>query len=292
MRIILRKLIREPLFHFLLLGAVIFFLAGLVRNASTGNREKIVVTQSEIESMVVGFSRTWMRPPTQEEMQGLVDDYIREEVLYREARNMGLDQDDVIVRRRMRQKFEFLAEDAATRRSPSDQELDAYLHQHPDKFREEPAFSFEQIFLSREKHGASTEADAKALLSKLRGGNKNDAIDIEKAGDAFLLPSRFEKTSAAETARLFGENFARQMTAIAPGGWAGPIESSYGLHLVFVNARTPGAPPPLANVRDSVVRDFLNDRRKHELDVQYARLRARYTVVVEPPEAPKVAEAR
>ena len=292
MRIILRKLIREPLFHFLLLGAVIFFLAGRVRSSSIGNEGKIVVTQSEIESMAVGVSRTWMRPPTQEEMQGLVDDYIREEVLYREARNMGLDQDDVIVRRRMRQKFEFLAEDVATRRSPTDQELEAYLEQHLDKFREEPTFSFEHIFLSREKHGASTEADAKALLSQLSGNDKERAIDIEKMGDAFLLPSRFEKISASATARLFGDNFARQVTKIDLGGWAGPMESSYGLHLVRVNARILGAAPPLANVRDSVVRDFLNDRRKHELDVQYARLRARYAVVVEPPEAAKVAEAR
>jgi len=290
MKIFLGRLIREPLFHFLLLGAAIFFVAGRV-NASIGAGEKIVVTQSEMESMVVGFSRTWMRPPTQGEMQGLVDDYVREEVLYREARAMGLDQDDVIVRRRMRQKFEFLAEDLATRRSPTDQELEAHLQQHLDRFREEPSFSFEHIFLSREKHGASTEAEAKALLAELGGKNKG-TIDIEKRGDTFLLPSRFEKTSAAETARLFGENFATQLATIEPGEWAGPIESSYGLHLVRVDARVPGAAPPLANVRDSVLRDLLNDRRKQELDTQYSKLRARYTVMVEPPEVTKVAEAR
>jgi hypothetical protein len=291
MKIFLGRLIREPLFHFLFLGAAIFFLAGRVRNASIGGGERIVVTQSEMESMVVGFSRTWMRPPTRGEMQGLVDDYVREEVLYREARAMGLDQDDVIVRRRMRQKFEFLAEDLATHRSPTDQELEAYLQKHLDSFREEPSFSFEHIFLSREKHGASTEAEAKALLEELRGKNE-DTTDIEKCGDTFLLPSRFEKTSAAVTARLFGENFATQLATIAPGEWAGPIESSYGLHLVRVDARVPGAAPPLANVRDLVLRDFLNDRRKQELDGQYSKLRARYTVVVEPPEVPKVAEAR
>jgi PPIC-type PPIASE domain len=291
MKTFIGRLIREPLFHFLLLGASIFFLAGRVRNASIGAGEKIVVTQSEMESMVVGFSRTWMRPPTQGEMQGLVDDYVREEVLYREARAMGLDQDDVIVRRRMRQKFEFLAEDLATDRSPTDQELEAYLQQHLDRFREEPSFSFEHIFLSREKHGASTEAEVKVLLAEL-GGKNEDTIDIEKRGDTFLLPSRFEKTSAAETARLFGENFATRLAAIEPGEWAGPIESSYGLHLVRVDARVPGTAPPLANVRDSVLRDFLDDRRKQELDAQYSKLRARYTVVVEPPEVRKVAEAR
>jgi len=134
MKIILGKLIREPLFHFLLLGAVIFFMAARVRNASIGPGAKIVVTQSEMESMIMGFSRTWMRRPTQEEMQGLVNDYVREEVLYREATAMGLDQDDVIVRRRMRQKFEFLAEDLATRSSPTDLELKVYLQQHPEKY--------------------------------------------------------------------------------------------------------------------------------------------------------------
>jgi hypothetical protein len=290
MKIILRKLIHEPLFHFLVLGAVIFLLAGRMRSGSVGSGDKIVVTQGQIGSIVVGFSRTWMRPPTREELQGLVGDYVREEVLYREAKAMGLDQDDVIVRRRMRQKFEFLAEDLAARTGPpTDQELEAYLRQHVDKYSEEASFSFEHVFFSREKRGASADVEATAMLARLSG---KSAIDIEKLGDAFLLPSRFEKTSAGETARLFGEKFAKELNKTQLGTWAGPIESSYGLHLVRVNARIPEEAPPLANVRESVLRDLLSDRRKQELDTQYEKLRARYTVVVEPPEAPRVAEAR
>jgi len=286
----MRKLIREPLFHFLLLGAVVFFIAERSGSIGVPSGKKIVVTQSQIESIVVGFSRTWMRPPTQEELQGLVNDYVRDEVLYREARTMGLDQDDVIVRRRMRQKFEFLVEDMAARTGPpSDQELEAYLRQHADKYSEEPSFGFEQIFFSREKRGAFAEAEATAMLARLRG---RGAIDIEKLGDAFLLPSQFKKTSAGETARLFGEKFTNELTKVQLGTWAGPIESSYGLHLVRVNARIPEVAPPLANVRGSVLRDLLSDRRKQELDTQYEKLRARYTVVVEPPEASRVAEAR
>jgi PPIC-type PPIASE domain len=285
----MRKLIREPRFHFLLLGAVIFFIADRSRSIAVPSGKKIVVTQSQIESIVVGFSRTWMRPPTQEELQGLMSDYVRDEVLYREARTMGLDQDDVIVRRRMRQKFEFLAEDLAARTGPpSDQELEAYLRQHADKYSEEASFSFEHIFLSREKRGASADAEATAMLARLSG----KAIDIEKLGDAFLLPSRFEKTSAGETARLFGEKFAKELNKTQLGTWAGPIESSYGLHLVRVNGRMPEVTPSLANVRESVLRDLLSDRRKQELDIQYEKLRARYTVVVEPPEASGIAEAR
>jgi len=290
MKIILRKLIREPLFHFLLLGAMIFLLAGRVRSGSVGSGDKIVVTQSQIESMVVGFSRTWMRPPSQEELQGLVDDFVREEVLYREAKAMGLDQDDIIVRRRMRQKFEFLAEDQAARTGPpTDQELESYLRQYADKYSEEPNFSFDHIFFSREMRGASADAEANAMLARLSG---KGTIDIAKLGDAFLLPSRFEKTSAGETARLFGEKFAEDLTKAPLGTWAGPIESSYGIHLVRVNARIPEGAPPMAKVREAVLRDLLSDRRKQELDTQYEKLRARYMVVVEPPEAPRVAEAR
>jgi parvulin-like peptidyl-prolyl isomerase len=286
----MRKLIREPLFHFLLLGAVIFFIADRSRSIAVPSGKKIVVTQSQIESIVVGFSRTWMRPPTREELQGLVNDYVRDEVLYREARTMGLDQDDVIVRRRMRQKFEFLVEDVAARTDPpSDQELEAYLKQHVDKYSQEPSFRFEQIFFSREKRGASAEAEALAILARLRG---TSAIDIEKLGDAFLMPSQFEKTSAGETARLFGEKFANELTKTQLGTWAGPIESSYGLHLVRVNARIPEVDPPLAKVRESVLRDLLSDRRKQELDTQYEKLRAHYTVVLQSPEASRVADAR
>jgi hypothetical protein len=292
MRVPVRKLIREPLFHFLLLGAVIFFIAGRSRSIGVSSGEKIVVTQSQIESIVVGFSRTWMRPPTQEEMQGLVDDYVREEVLYREAKAMGLDQDDIIVRRRMRQKFEFLSDDRVARSGPpSEEELKAYLRQYADKYREEPRFTFEHIFFNREKHGKSAEPDAKAVLARLTGKN-SAAIDVEKLGDAFLLPFRFEKISAGETERLFGGNVAKQVATVEPGIWTGPLESSYGLHLVRVDEHLPGAAPPLANVRDAVLRDLLNERRKQELDAQYAKLRGRYTIVVEPPQAPKVAEIR
>ena len=286
----MRKLVREPLFHFLLLGAVIFFVAGRSRSIAVPSGEKIVVTQSQIESIVVGFSRTWMRPPTQKELQGLLNDYVRDEVLYREARAMGLDQDDVIVRRRMRQKFEFLAEDTAARTGPpSDQELEAYLKHHLDRYSIEPSFSFEHIFFSREKRKASAEAEATAMLARL---SSKSGIDTEELGDPFLLPSQFDKTSAGETARLFGEKFADELAKTQLGTWAGPIESSYGLHLVRVNARLPAVAPLLANVRESVVRDLLSDRRKQELDTQYEKLRARYTVIVEPPQLSKVAEAR
>jgi len=292
MKSVLPRLIREPLLHFLLLGALIFVVAGRARRIGSGAGDKIVVTQSQIESLVVGFSRTWMRPPTQAEMRGLVDDYIREEVLYREAKAMGLDQDDFIVRRRMRQKLEFLSEDLVAKAvQPTEQELESYLQQHTNTYRTEPSFTFEHIFFDREKNGASAEKKLQDTLLRL---NRKDgtAMHVETLGDTFLLPARFEKLSAGETARLFGEYFAKQVATVETGRWVGPLESSYGLHLVRVDEFIPGILPPLGKVREPVLRDLLNERRKQQLDAQYARLRARYTVVVEPLEATKVAEVR
>ena len=131
----------------------------------------------------------------------------------------------------------------------------------------------------------------KAALARLTGKNTS-AIDVEKLGDAFLLPFRFERVSAGETTRLFGESFGKQLTSVETGNWAGPLKSNYGLHLVRVDERALGTAPPLANVREAVLRDLLNERRKQELDAQYARLRARYMIVIEPPQATKVAETR
>jgi parvulin-like peptidyl-prolyl isomerase len=161
---------------------------------------------------------------------------------------------------------------------PHEQELEAYLRQSTDKYREEPRFTFEHIFFNREKHGKSAGADAKAVLALLAllTGKNGAAIYVEKFGDAFLLPFRFEKISEGEAARLFGENFGKQLVSVETGNWAGLLESNYGLHLVRVDEHLPGAAPQLANVREVVFRDLLSERRKQELDAQYAKLRARY----------------
>jgi hypothetical protein len=192
----------------------------------------------------------------------------------------------------MRQKLEFLSEDlAAKSRAPTEPALESYLRQHPDNYREEPSFTFEQIFFNREKSGVSAEAKANAVLVRLNGKD-GAAMNVETLGDAFLLPLRFENVSAGETARLFGDNFEKQLAKIEPVRCAGPLQSSYGLHLVRVTESRPGMVPPLAKVREAVLRDLLNERRKQELDAQFARLRAHYTVVVEAPATLKASVAR
>jgi PPIC-type PPIASE domain len=276
-------LLREPLVHFLLLGAVLFGVFALVGDRGSERTGQIVVTPGHFEHLTISFTRTWQRPPTAQELAGLVEDYIRDEVLYREAVAMGLDRDDTIVRRRLRQKLEFLTEEAAETAPPSEEDLQAFLQQHPDAFRVEPRLAFQHVYLSRDHRGDATDAAAQQLLSQLTTGDT--AADTAALGDPFLLPHEFALSSRSEIARLFGDAFATRLQDIEPGHWAGPIESGYGLHLVFVRERVDGRLPVLAEVREAVQREWLTARRKAMNEQFYQRLRAQYIVVVEQPKA-------
>lgn len=291
MKRFLHHALHEPLVHFLLLGVALFGVYALAGDRAADSSGEIVVTQGQVEQLVIGFSRTWQRPPTEQELKGLVEDYIREEVLYREAKAMGLDEDDTIVRRRLRQKLEFLTEDEASQAAaPTEQELQAYLDANSDTYREEPKLTFEHVFFSRERREKSAEPDAKAVLAQLNG-KRAARVNLDTAGDPSLLPIEMHSSPRSEIAALFGEDFSQQLLEAEVGRWAGPIESSYGLHLVLVRGRVPGSVPELAKVRDAVLRDLLAERRAQALDAAYSKLRQRYTVVVEPP-VPEVAEAR
>jgi hypothetical protein len=204
-------------------------------------------------------------------------------VLYREAVAMGLDRDDTIVRRRLRQKLEFLTEETAEMAPPSDTDLQAFLQQHPDAFRVEPRLAFQHVYLSRDRRGDIANAEARQLLTQLT--TDAAATDPTTLGDPCLLPPEFALSSHSEIARLFGDAFATQLQHLEPGCWTGPFESVYGLHLVFVRERVDGRVPLLAEVRQAVQREWFAARRKAVNEQFYQRLRARYTVVVEQPQA-------
>jgi hypothetical protein len=195
---------------------------------------------------------------------------------------MGLDRDDTIVRRRLRQKLEFLIPDLASQMAaPSEHDLQAYLDQHADTYRGEPTVSFEQVFFDRERRERSTRADAESALTRLNG-QRGSAVNPDAVGDASLLPIELIRSAESEVARLFGGTFSQRLAEVPLSRWAGPLESSYGLHVVLVHERIPGRMPELAQVREGVLRDLLAERRQQALDAAYAKFRARYTVVVEP----------
>ena len=277
----IRKFLREPLVHFIALGALVFLLFHFNANRDAPQDGKIVVTPGKVEQLVTGFSRTWHRPPTQQELDGLFDDYIREEVLYREALAMGLDRDDTIVRRRMRQKLEFLTEEASAAAPPTDQDLQTWLDQHPEKFRVEPAMAFAQVYFNASRGGETAFAAASNVLAKLNRAGKGTAA--AEFGDTTMLPLELSLSRVDEIARIFGDDFARQVSQLEPGRWAGPMQSGYGWHLVYVSERTVERSRPLAEVREAVQREWLAARRNEMVDLTYSKLREKYVVVVEAP---------
>jgi hypothetical protein len=273
------RFLREPLVHFLALGAVVFLLFNLNARGHVPQHGRIVVHSGKVEQLVIGFSRTWHRPPSQHELDGLVEDSIREEVLYREALAMGLDKDDTIVRRRMRQKLEFLTDEVSAVAPPSDQELQAWLDRHPDKFRVEPTIAFSQIYFNSSRRGENAAAAASNALAQMSGADKKTAA--LELGDATMLPQELPLSRLDEVASVFGDGFAQRLTEMEPRRWSGPVQSAYGWHLVYVSERVEDRRRPLAEVREAVQREWLAARRKEVIDATYNKLRERYVIIVE-----------
>jgi len=279
---------REPLLHFLVLGAALFGLYGLIGKKEAEAPAKVVISAERVANVADRFARTWRRPPTQQELQGLVEDEIRDEVFYREGKAAGLDRDDFLIRRRVRQKMEFLAEDMAAAEATEEQ-LAAYLASNPERFRTDDRLTFHHVFLSASRRGSALEGDAKQIAATLV--STNGTADAAAIGDPFLLGETFRQMPQGEIARTFGEGFATQLAAVEPGRWQGPIPSSFGAHFVFIDERTPGGLPPLGTVREAVQREWLNARRVEAEQKFYRTLRDRYEIVVERPSRAAASEA-
>jgi PPIC-type PPIASE domain len=266
------------LLHFLVLGAALFGLFSMIDKKDAEAPTKIIISTSRVATLADGFARTWRRPPTEQELQGLVDDYIRDEIFYREGRAAGLDRDDSVIRRRVRQKMEFLAEDMAAA-EPSDEELGVYLASNAERFLTEDRLTFHHVFLSATRRGSALDGDAQQIADTL--ARTSASAHTATIGDPFLLGEEFRELSQSDVARMFGEGFAKQLSAVEPGRWQGPIPSSFGVHLVFVDERTKGNLPPLDIVREAVQREWLNARRIEAEEKLYRTLRDRYQIVVE-----------
>ena len=279
-----RRVLCEPLLHFLLLGSALFLVHGWIGGPAGGEGGRIVITQGRVEQLTVGFLRMNQRLPDRAELEYLVDDAIRDEIYYREAKAMGLDQDDTIVRRRLRQKLEFVSEDTAPVAEPTDAQLLDYLQSNAQRFRVEPRYSLTQVYLDPQRHGPHMESDAHLLLVELQHGGATP--NAGKRGDTFLLDQHFEDISASDLSRLFGPEFEAALRAAPIGRWIGPVPSGYGAHLVLVRERQPERTAALADVRDAVRREWLATQRAAANARFYADLRKRYVVSVDYPKMP------
>lgn len=277
----MRAVLREPLLHFVALGALLFLWFEWKGGASGPGTHRIVITEGIVQTLASGFTRTWNRPPTRDELKGLVDEHVKEEIATREAIAMGLDRDDTVVRRRLRQKLEFLVDGAEGQAPPTDAELEQWLEKHPGVFQPEPRVALRQVFVSTARHGPSARAEAEKLLLRLRAAGRNERLDT--LGDPSQLPQELPLGPLDEVARTFGDEFASSLDRLQVGQWDGPVLSAYGLHLVLVSERTTPARPALAELRPLVAREFLAERQRAQLEQFYKTLLAKYTVTLEAP---------
>ena len=265
------RLSREPLVHFLLLGLLLFLLYAVL-GGSRGDRS-IRVDDKVVGILSAQFQATWQRPPTDRELNALVESYVRDEIFYREGVALGLDRDDPTIKRRVRQKFETVAEESEAATPPTDAELNAWLRNHADRYADPALITFEQIMVDPAPHGGSTEAALQSARKSLAGGAEPADTSASR-----MLPPRYDLFPIDLVARDLGPGFARALPTLRPGQWEGPVRSGYGIHLVRVDKLIPGRVPPLDEVRKAVARDFEADRRAKAADAYFRRIKDDYRI--------------
>jgi hypothetical protein len=283
----LKPLLKEPLLHFLLIAVAIFAVHGLLGDDAEERTDSIVVTAPKIEQMATLFAKTWQRPPTADELKGLIDDHVKEEIFVRQAIELGLDKDDTVVRRRLRQKMEFLNDADAEAEDATEVELQAYLAANPDAFRVDGMLAFQQVFLNPQRRGDAIDQNAASVLEALLA---DPAADPSPLGDPTLLPPGLPLSGAASIGQTFGFDFAEALGKAPVGHWTGPVTSTFGLHLVRVTERVQGRTPALDEVREAVAREWTNARRK-ELEYEHlAELLKGYQVTIESPDGTEASQ--
>jgi len=274
-----KKLLREPLLHFLLIGASLFLVYGMQNDGIADQSKRIVFTKTDISRLILVWEKKRQRPPSQIELEGLIEQQVREEVMYRAALSMGLDQNDAIVRRRMAQKVEFITADIAAQSEPTDAELEEYLARHTDVFEVPGRISFVHVYLNRDQRGENVQQDARSLLEQL--SEPGSQKDIMTAGDPLMLGQQQDKMTRHDVSRLFGKDFANRVFMLPTGSWQGPVSSGYGLHLVRIDDKTKAVQPDLSVVRDKVYSEWQAQQRRDMDKKFYQSLRQRYEIIIE-----------
>jgi peptidyl-prolyl cis-trans isomerase C len=277
----IKQFFKEPLVQFLLIGGCIygaFALFGAPEEDAGENQ--VSVDSARIGSMISQWESRWKRQPTREEIEGLIDSYVKEEVLYRQAVTMGLGEDDPITRRRMAQKLEFLTSDLANSMQPGEGELEQYYADNEATYRAPDQISFVQVFFNPDDRKDATVEDAKAELEKLKAAGKPNPATLQ-AGDRSMVKSNFSAADQAGIARDMGRGFAESVMGLEPGQWHGPVLSGYGVHLVYVFEGEKGAVPELAAVKEKVLGDWLEQQRE-EFNAEFLKnLKSRFDIVID-----------
>ncbi len=289
----MKRLLREPLVHFLLLGAILFGLYAYAERGRGGAEQskQIRLTLDDLSQMVLVFRSQWRRDPTPEELRSLVEDRVQEEVLYREALALGIEKDDTIVRRRMAQKMQFLAEDVAAAHEPTREELGTWYEANRDQFALPPRLGFRHLYFSPDRRGAHAREDASAALTRL-AGQPEDSNTAAALADTFMFQEYYRDRAPEFLGKEFGPGFALAVIKLAPGSWQGPVESGFGWHLVFIDTLIPGRVPAFEEVEADVKTAWLAEHKAQAWQKAYQDMRAKYTVRLPVEDAPANGDSR
>jgi hypothetical protein len=280
----IRRWLHEPLLHFLVLGIALFVAYSRIEGGRGGveSSKQILLTLDEFAQLALMFQSQWRREPTPEEFNRLVENRVRNEVLYREALAMGLDKNDEIVKRRMAQKMQFLAEDVAAAREPTTAELENWYEKNGPTFAQPNRLSFRHLYFSPDSRGGRARDDATKVLAKLTS-QPQDAKVAGSLADPFMFQDYYRDRAPEQLSKEFGPQFARAIEKLAPGSWQGPIESGFGWHLVFIDTVIPGRVPAFEEVEADVKAAWLTEQKARAWEKAYKDMRAKYTVLLPAP---------
>jgi peptidyl-prolyl cis-trans isomerase C len=274
------KILKEPLFHFLLLGAVIFMVYFILNPAEDNAGNQIKITQNDVDRFVQIFQKQWQRKPNKQELEGLVRAHLKEEILYREALALGLEKDDTIIRRRLAQKMEFLITDITVPEEVDDKDLLAFYEKNSARYTRAAKLSFRHIYFNPDIRGERMMDEANATLHTLQSTNAGLNVP-DTYGDRYMLPLQYELTSEQEIVRAFGRDFTEQLLQTESGRWQGPIRSGYGVHLVYIQQRDAASIYPFNEVRQRVKNDYLFELRQQRNEEVLEKLKLRYEITIE-----------
>jgi peptidyl-prolyl cis-trans isomerase C len=276
-----RRWLREPLLHFLLIGVALFAAYRALHPTSDADTRSNIIqlTPDDLFQMSVVWLAQGRSAPTPDEMRSLIEQRVREEVLYREALALGLDKGDTIVKRRLAQKMEFLSEDISAVPEPASTALEAWFEKNAERFALEPRISFQHLYFSPDRRGASARDDAQGALAKL-AGKPASASQTAGLSDPFMFQDSYGDRTPEQLAKQFGVSFAREIFKLRPGAWEGPIESGYGWHLIFADSISPSRVPAFAEVEAEAKSAFIEDQREASKRKIYEAMRAHYQVIL------------
>jgi len=277
----MRGLFKKPAVHIVILGLIVAAAILLAKGPPTADASKrVVITGADLLQQRAAFMRTWQREPTAEELRGSLEQHIRQEVLYREALARGYDRDDMVVRRAMQQKMEFLAASQAMQEAPTEEEIEAFFALRKERYRLPAILTFAQIYISPDQRGVEAEQAAIDLLAQLRAEDP-DARDLTSYGDAIMLETSYAGQSEREVSAAFGELFSEAVVRLPVGKWQGPVSSGYGLHLVKVVEREESRVPEWREVASRVIGDMEFEAKASSKDQLYQEIAQNYEVFLD-----------